>query len=186
VDWLNMWGNFVYQQSRDVTASAIRKAFIDYDGDPRRQTFGSGNEFARDADWRVPLDYLPTTSGGLGLRFSREIGRARLTGGITESYVGERSFLEYAGLKPNLSEPDTVDRQFWIDRESGSWTVKYINPPLVTLDPYWRTDLSVTLAFDERFSVGLNIQNLFNARFEESLGTLAPGRFATVELRYHF
>jgi outer membrane receptor protein involved in Fe transport len=174
LQWLNVWGNYVFQQSRNETASSIRKLFHDAGRLPEGE------------DWRVPLDYVPRSMAHMGLRIRKEWDAVALEGSLSESFVGERAFQEFAGLKPE----ERPEQQFWLVNAGKpgetDLRVRYLNPPLVTFAPYWRTDVAVRMHIHERYTVALAIQNLTDAVFEESMGTEAPGRFATIEVGYRF
>jgi hypothetical protein len=59
-------------------------------------------------------------------------------------------------------------------------------PPVISLDPYGRTDAALTLHLPWHCWVGIFGQNILNAVYEESAGTLAAGMFLTLKLGAEF
>lgn len=154
LNWLNISGNAVFQQSRDLHASEI------------------ASYFGMD-DSLIPLDYIPNFSADLGVTVGKTLGKCKLHGTLSESFVGERSYQDWSSI-------DITDRK-QVEILVGTGFVEVtINPPRVDLDPYFRTDLSLKLDFPRHLWVSLNVQNLFDAEFEEYGGSRAPGRFASI------
>lgn len=156
LDWLNVGGNYVLQDSRDEEATSVRAFF--------------GEE-----DTVVELDYVPGHSATFGLRVRKELGKSALLASLSQSLVGRRSYLEWTQVP--------YDRDFVCLKPVDDGFVVVIKAPRVSLPSYWRTDLSLTCQINAHLSVGLNVQNLWNAQYEESGGAIAPGRFATLVLR---
>lgn len=123
---------------------------------------------SRDVTIELPLDYVPRHTLSAGMVFRRKLGRVLVSGTLTETMVGGRSYLEW-----QTSDPYSISQgpnDLWL-------------PRTIELPPYWRTDLSLRCAFlKERLWLEAAVQNLFDAEYEESGGTLAPGRFATVTI----
>jgi outer membrane receptor protein involved in Fe transport len=153
--WLAIEGNYVFQQSKDENATDIRKEM----GDPTPE---------------ITLDYLPRHGAGISLSFDKKIKNMKFEARLSEVYVGKRSYREWTFV--NINDPDQV----LITAGSEGLRV-YVSPPQITLEPYWRTDVSIDARFKDNFWINLTVQNLFNARYEESGGTYAPGTFPSIE-----
>lgn len=150
--WLDLSANYVLQDSRDEHIGDVRKKF-------------------GEKPYEVSLDYIPNHTVNMILYVKKNINKLSIGGTIQESFVGKKTFLDWTasgdqGLQLLLDEGGKV----------------YALPPEVKLHSYWRTDLGIKVCYINRVWIALNIQNLFNAEFEESGGTLAPGRFATIKI----
>lgn len=152
--WLNIQLSATIQNSRDVSAGKIASEF-------------------NDADSIIALDYIPNFSADVGIRVEKPVGKVTLGGELTETFVGKRSYQEWTAVDPN--NPNHV--KFFIS--SDGLEVK-VNPPRIDLDSYFRTDLSLKVTLPTQVWFAFNLQNIFDAQYEESGGTLAPGRFASL------
>jgi outer membrane receptor protein involved in Fe transport len=114
-----------------------------------------------------PLDYVPAHTANFGLEASHRLGRFTLSGSVSESYVSDRTYLDWQSTRINnwRLTPDTTGLA-----------------ARVRLHSYWRTDASIRLALGKWAFVSFWIQNAFNAHYEESGGTLAPGRLMAVRI----
>lgn len=153
LQWLNIILSATLQDSRDVSAGEIASQFTD-------------------ADTILPLDYIPNISADLGVRIEKKVKDITIGGELTETFVGKRSYQEWTAVDP--SDPTQVK---YIISSEGLKVV--VNPPVIPLDSYWRTDLSLKITLPKQVWFACNVQNIFNAQYEESGGTLAPGRFAS-------
>lgn len=98
------------------------------------------------------LDYMPDRLASLGLHRTVNAGKWKVTGGVDETYVGERGFTDWA---------------------SGQW---------LTVDGYWRTDAALRGTYDDSYKIGISAQNLADAEYQESrMSILAPGRLVVLE-----
>lgn len=112
---------------------------------------------AKDISTDGQLDYVPDETAGATVRLHKTFGRWRLDGSIAETYVGERGFLDWT---------------------SSQW---------YALPEYWRTDLAIKGTLDDRFWVGVSVQNATDEEYQESaLATLAPARMASFEAGSRF
>jgi len=109
-----------------------------------------------------PLDYVPPHTVNLGVEVKRDIGRLTLSGSLSEAWVARRSYLNWQG------------GAIWEWQTSEN--IDYILPDRVWLHSYWRTDLALRLSYRDYAFIAVTASNLFNARYEESGGVLAPGR----------
>jgi len=161
--WLSLDGNYVFQQSRDENASDVRRLFGETDPD-------------------ISLDYIPNHSASVGLGLKKRFGKVELAGHVSEGYVGRRSYLEWTNIP---TDSLNILKHIKILPVEDGYDV-LVNPPKTKLPPYWRTDLSANARLGRFVVVNVTIQNLFNAQFEESGGTHAPGRFASVKVEVEF
>ncbi len=160
--WMNLFGNYVFQRSRNFSAGEVRKKFAEEEWKPY-----SGEDFI------LPLDYIPDHTFNLGIRLRKEIKNMVIEGTVYEAFTGKRSYFEW-------TEIDVMKDILPVFDDNG-WEV-YIDPPFITLQPYWRTDISLKCTLRDHIWFSINIQNLFDAVFEESAKTLSPGRFASITL----
>lgn len=115
--------------------------------------------------YRVSLDNIATHKFNIEISYRKSFGERMLEASIAEGFVGRREYFDW-GVKPEkviLSDPIEVI------------------PFRQELDPFFKTDLSVSYSFNSDNRISLTIQNLFNAEGEESGGTFAPGRFAGIK-----
>lgn len=159
VPWLNLSTNIVWQKTRNERAGEVRKVF-------------TNKNYSKD-DYDVPLDYVPNITSDVGIRVSKEFDNFLLETTISESFIGKRSYQGWTDID------DSTDLKIIPDDDKLNI---YIDPPQVDLPSYWRTDFGIKCTFKERVWIALNIQNLFNAEFEEHGGSLATGRFATIKI----
>ena len=128
----------------------------------------------------IPLDYIPTHKGSIGFRTTHWVGPIRLSFTFDELFIGERYFLNFNNVK--IGDPDEL--RIIPDPRDLTKPPK-VNPPLDLLPAYARTDLMLRCMY-RQYRLTVAIQNLFNAEYEESYGTLAPKRLATVKLGAQF
>jgi outer membrane cobalamin receptor len=119
--------------------------------------------------YKQPLDLVPLHKASLQLDLTKSFRNGLVSVALDEGYVGERTGINWrSGSKVNFGR------------------VIEIKPHYVTLDEYFKTDLTVSCTFATHFTISLSGQNLFNAAIEESFGTLSPGRFAVVKAKVVF
>jgi outer membrane cobalamin receptor len=123
---------------------------------------------SRNETFLAPLDYIPEHKGNCQVDIFKKIGNGSVTVSMDEGYVGERSC-------PDWTHPSII---------FAGTTI--MDPHYVQLSPYWRTDLAVSASFALRYTVSINMQNLFDAKIEESSGSLSPGRFMVVKVKVVF
>ena len=141
---------------------------------------------SRDVRNEVPLDYMAQHSASVIVRARRQWGQWLIEGEAAEAFVGQRSYLDWqAPVDAGLDTAAAESGPGWNISFRPDGTVS-ATPPHVKLDPYFRTDLSVHLTWKIRYRFSLIAQNLFNAKIEESGGTLAPRRLAAVRLGVDF
>jgi len=164
--WLNLNMNYVFQNTRNVSAGETRKIF---DNTGRKQ-------YSHD-DFEVSLDYIPEHALNFGIVVKKEIKSFIVEGVINELYKSRRTYLEW-------TEIDRV-KDVYFELTDTKINV-YIDPPLIPLKPYWLTDMGLKCTYKKHIWFALNIQNLFNIEYEESGGTLATGRFASIKIGTEF
>jgi outer membrane cobalamin receptor len=126
---------------------------------------------SRNETYMQPLDLIPMHKTNLQLDFTKSFRNGLLSIALDEGYVGERTGINWrSGSKVNFGLGGVIE----------------LEPHYVTLNEYFRTDLTMSCTFATHFTVALSAQNLFNAAIEESFGTLSPGRFAVVKLKTAF
>lgn len=161
IGWLFIYANFVFQKSYDEYAN---KVIFDI--------------FKKDDYEEATLDYVPQVTSDFGMRFKKDFGNFLFNASISESFVGERNYLDLTSVVIDPNEPwETIQI---ID------DIVYVLPNQMPLDPYWRTDIGLKLTYKKFVSFTVNVQNLFDAEFEESGGNLAPGRFASIKIGCKF
>ncbi len=159
-DWLNVFVNYVFQKTKNESASAIRKMF-------QRAKNLRGYEL------HVSLDYVPSQTADIGFRLLKKLGNSTLEGTLTQFFVGRRQYQEWTEI---------VYKRDVMSIPEGNIIKVYIDPPLIALDAHWRTDMSIKWTSHKLLWAALNIQNVFNAEYEEHGGTLSPGRFASLRI----
>jgi len=105
-------------------------------------------------DTGADLEHIPERLASIGLRLSRDLGKAwRTDFSITEQHVGERSYIDLA----------SGQRQ--------------------ELDAYWRTDAALRFTFRDAVWVGATIENATDTTYQEwPLINPAPGRLYALEV----
>lgn len=158
--WLHIFGDYILQQTKNEGATEVRKLFKDDTIKVKR-----GLE--------VPLDYVPNQMSDFGLRLRKGIGKLLLEGTIIESFIGKRKYQEWTEID------EKTDFKIIPGDEGFDF---YIDPPLLPLEPYWRTDIGFKCTYNRHIWFACNVQNLFDAEFRESGRTLASGRFASIKI----
>jgi len=125
---------------------------------------------SRDEYYHTSLDYIPGSTFGSSVNVSRIFNAIKVEGNIGFNYVGSRSFLDFSHSEVLIMP----------DGES-----KLQPPPPVPLGSYNTMDLSFKISL-KAYWFTLAAQNIYNTRYEENEGTLAPGRFATIKIGYNF
>lgn len=121
--------------------------------------------------YKQPLDLVPLHKAGLQVDITKSFRNGLLSVALDEGYVGERTGINWrSGSKLNFGLGGVIE----------------LEPHYVTLDDYFRTDLTVSCTFATHYTISISAQNLFNAAIEESFGTLSPGRFAVVKAKVVF
>ncbi len=112
----------------------------------------------------VALDYVPQHTFALKLLGGKSWGAITCDGSASFLYTGGRVFRDLNNSYLSVM-PDTV----------------LMKTPVVALDPYHRIDLTLKASYHDRYWITFMVQNMLEAIIEESPGTLAPGRFASLE-----
>ncbi|MCX7725600.1 MAG: TonB-dependent receptor [Chitinispirillaceae bacterium] len=150
-------GNYVFQKSRNKTASEMASYF---------------KKIYRDLkDTLISLDYIPEHKGGFGFLYSKKFKEIKLSLSIDGLVVGERTYQNFSNVQ--------MGKNIILDLTDQTFKV---NPPLEKLPPYFRLDFMLRGELGNRVWMLISVQNCFNAKYEESFGTLAPGRFASVKI----
>ena len=161
---ITLQGSYVFQQSRNESASENAALF--------KSKLGA---LAGVTETDIKLDYIPTNKGSIGISMSRSIGPVVLTLSLDELLVGKRTYLNFNDISTT-----TGGMVMYLN---GSIRV---NPPLAKLPMYARTDILLRGDFGNHFYAVVALQNCFDARYEESFGTYAPGRLATLKGGFSF
>ncbi len=128
-------------------------------------------EDSKDKTYNVPLDYVPTYLFGCMTTSMLKAATMKMEGQIGFNYVGARSFLDFEHTKRLLSTPQ------------GEYV---LDVPQVHLSSYGTLDLSCKVTTVSKVWFAVAVQNLLNMEYNESPGTLAPGRFATIKIGLDF
>jgi outer membrane receptor protein involved in Fe transport len=134
---------------------------------PLRGVLGFANytyTYSEDRDSKGELDYQPAHRANAGLTFHLKANKFAIDAGVTEAFVGERSYQDWETWKGDLGDFSSM------------------RPQRIFLDPYWRTDLTFKVTYNNRLWAGLSVQNLTDAEFEEMGGFAAPARFVTLKV----
>jgi Outer membrane receptor for ferrienterochelin and colicins len=124
---------------------------------------------SNDEFYHTSLDYVPKYTFGGSANISREFKNLKVEGYIGNNYVGSRSFLDFPHAEVLiLPSGDTK-----------------LRPHSIPLSSYNTTDLSCKISLRTCWFM-LSAQNIFDATYEESEGTLAPGRSMTIKIGYNF
>jgi outer membrane receptor for ferrienterochelin and colicins len=130
---------------------------------------------SRDETTGNELDYVPRHKGAFGVRIGRTIGPVSIEGTASEGYVGARSYLDW-----QAPGPDSLgDNRNWTYDIRDMSTMRPVPHPLAD---YWRTDAAIRVSYKTLVWLLLDVQNITDARYEESGGTWAPGRIFSVKL----
>jgi outer membrane receptor for ferrienterochelin and colicin len=124
---------------------------------------------SQDEFYHTSLDYVPGYTFGSSANVSRKFNLINVEGNIGFNYVGSRSFLDFPHANL-LFLPNGQTK---------------LQPPVIPLGSYNTMDLSCKISL-RSYWLALAAQNIYNTRYEESEGTVAPGRFATVKIGYNF
>ncbi|MBN1761024.1 MAG: TonB-dependent receptor [Chitinispirillaceae bacterium] len=157
VRWLSLRGSYVFQQSRNESESENKRIFKEKIG-----------RFVEIDETDIKLDYVPTNKGSFGISLTRRIGPVFYSLTADELLVGKRMYLNFNEVSLDVGKVMILDN------------VVRVNPPVEKLPLYARTDVNLRGDIGEHFFVTIGLQNCFDARYEESFGTYAPGRLATL------
>jgi outer membrane receptor for ferrienterochelin and colicins len=161
--WLIFISNYVLQITKNERAKEVRKLFKD-------------DKKLTKSQLEVPLDYVPNQTCDIGLNIRKKLGKLLFEATMTESYIGKRKYQEWTEMDSTCLKTILGDDGFEF----------YIDPPLLPLESYWRTDIVLKCTINENFWFACNIQNLFDKEFRESGRTLATGRFASIKIGVEF
>lgn len=156
-------GSYVFQGSCNESASKNRRIF--------KEKIGHLVEID---ETDIQLDYIPTNKGSFGVSLVRLIGPVLFSLSADELLVGKRMYLDFNDVSLDVGRVMIL---------GGS--VK-INPPVARLPMYARTDINLRGDIGNYLFLIVGVQNCFDARYEESFGTYAPGRFATLKAGVDF
>jgi outer membrane receptor protein involved in Fe transport len=159
---VELFASYIWQASKDIVHDSLYRLV-------RPDTFGV-----------ISLDYIPSHTIHFGINGEKNAGDFSITGSMTEVYVGERGYLDW--MAPFNDQTLRSDSSYWHLVQKPSDQKFKVLPAYRHLDPYWRTDFAVRLTWRERLWLEVNAQNLFNAKYEESGGTYAPGLLAAVKI----
>lgn len=166
----NLHASYVYQQSRNESATDTRRFF---------------KEFYRGVapvsqETTIPLDYIPSHKGSIGALYTITFNRFDVSLAVDELLVGSRSLLDFDHVKILPEHPDDP-----VQIASVNGKIE-VNPELLKLSAYGCTNIALRCTYSDRFSMSVLVQNLFNRYYEESRGTYATGRLASIKLGASF
>jgi outer membrane cobalamin receptor len=168
---LGSTGNYITH--RNVTAAWSKGIEAEINWLPLSWLKASGHgtvEDSKDNTYNVPLDYVPTYLFGCAATATFKAAAMNVEGQIGFNYVGKRSYLDFV----NASLRSTPQ---------GDWM---LDVPQMPLSSYGTMDLSCKVTTVSKAWFAVAVQNLFNVVYNESPGTLAPGRFATMKIGLDF
>lgn len=159
-DWIEIKGDLVIQNSQNET---LKELYLEHFED---------KILAKTFDYS--LDYIPHIKGGISSTFLKKFKKNNVSFNISWLGVGERVLRDLALVDPsNDIQPVLEDKLKF-----------YILPVPIKLAPYYTTDLSVRVEFQERLDFSINFINIFDEKYEESSGTEGTGRFATIKIGF--
>ncbi|MBN1576998.1 MAG: TonB-dependent receptor [Chitinispirillaceae bacterium] len=168
---LTLQGSYVFQKSRNESASDMAALFLEQPGQ------GSG-----DIETDIQLDYIPTHKGSVGISFSKTIGKVRLLVSGEELIVGRRTYQNFYDIKVNIGNTAGTRKDVIINYRKDGPEIEAINPPLARIPLYAVTDVKVRCDIRDRFWASLEVANIFDAAYEERFGTFAPRRLASLKI----
>lgn len=115
------------------------------------------------------LEYIPDHQANTGLLINKTIKNFTVTASITENFMGERDYLDWAVTMQDTTKPlpsSPTD----------------ITPSYVTLPHYFRTDASLKISYKDFLWLSLDCLNLTNQKIAETATTYAPKRFFYVKI----
>ncbi|MBN1307261.1 MAG: TonB-dependent receptor [Chitinispirillaceae bacterium] len=176
VEWnivrgLTLQGSYVFQKSRNESASDMAKLFRELRG-------GS----SRDVETDIQLDYIPTHKWSVGVSFSKTFGGVRLSLSGEELVVGRRTYQNFYDIKMDIGTAAGMRNDVILNYGRNGFEIEAINPPLARLPLYAVTDFKIRCDIRERLWASLEVKNLFDAAYEERFGTFAPRRLASLKI----
>lgn len=166
----NLHASYVYQQSRNESATDTRRFFQEF--------YRGVAPVAQETT--IPLDYIPSHKGSIGALYTVTFNRFDVSLTVDELLVGSRSLLDFDHVKILPEDPDDPVQIAWDN------TKIVVNPALLKLSAYSCTNIALRCMYRDKFSLSVLVQNLFNRYYEESRGTYATGRLASVKLGASF
>jgi outer membrane receptor protein involved in Fe transport len=167
-----VYANEGFVTYRNITAAWSEGIEGEIDWNPRQwimlSTHGTLQK-SQDEVYHTSLDYIPGSTFGSSVNVSRIFNTVKIVGNIGFNYVGSRSFLDFPHANL-LFLPNGQTK---------------LQPPVIPLGSYNTMDLSCKISL-RAYWLTLAAQNIYNTRYEESEGTVAPGRFATIKIGYNF
>jgi outer membrane cobalamin receptor len=131
---------------------------------------------SEDMQMQGRLEYIPEHQFNAGVYCKKPFGRFVVCGSVLENYVGSRDYLDWfktlQDIQNNIKPMPVTPSDF--------------TPTYKSLPPYFRTDMSVKITYNDHVWLGIQGLNVFNADIEESAGTLAPVRFVEAKVGVKF
>jgi outer membrane receptor for ferrienterochelin and colicins len=128
---------------------------------------------SRDREMRGSLEYIPQHQLNTGLYFRKSFGGVSFSGSLMENFVGSRDYLDWLATIQDTTRPLPL-------------TPSDFKPTYLTLSPYFRTDATLKITYNDFIWFGIEGLNIFNARIEEQSGTYAPVRFVEAKIGVRF
>ena len=135
-----------------------------------RFTANGSFQNSKDETYMATLDYIPDNMFSGQAVVLQKVSKFKIEGQVGLNYVGQRSYLDFSKSQL-LFMPDLTIQ---------------LRPLVIPLAPYTTVDMSCKFFPDERFWIALMVQNVLDIRYQEAIGTLAPGRFATIKAGWDF
>jgi outer membrane receptor protein involved in Fe transport len=117
------------------------------------------------------LDFIPAHKGGMTVSGHADFGKFGIAAQVAEDLVGSRTYINWQGSRNDLTY-NAADSN--------------LVPKHEPLSPYLRTDLSLRASYIDKAWLTIGVQNVFDAIYLESGGTLAPGRIFSIKLGGEF
>ncbi|MBN1129408.1 MAG: TonB-dependent receptor [Chitinispirillaceae bacterium] len=120
-----------------------------------------------DKTYNTSLDYIPDYTAGCEAKASRRFTSFTIDGKIGFKLVGKRNYLDFANPTIRLNDGSII-------------------PYHALLNPYHTVNVACKISSLTGLSCTVAAQNIFNEKYQEALGALATGRFATLKLGFAF
>ncbi len=149
-DFMNIRAGYVYQPSIDSGITTLRRDRFEVE------------------DPSVQLDYIPKHKVDLSVFINKDIGDIKLGFGWQNSYGASRECLAWDGIEvaPEYTQFEIIDGEF----------KAHLNPPVSKLEDYVESDISGNIGYRDYINFKVGVENLFDYEYQESGGTLSPGR----------
>ncbi|MBD3419543.1 MAG: TonB-dependent receptor [Chitinivibrionales bacterium] len=136
-------------------------------------------------DVYIGLDYIPVHRGTIGSRMHVELGKALLTGKYMFTNTGPRGVLNWEKLNTTFDPNDPSPQPPGIILDNAL-NIQDVLPPYTILSGFKKHDVSVGLLYNDRYKLGLTIQNISNEEYLEHVNSSAPRRLIWLDAGIRF